>query len=294
MHTSDKPYNCKVRGCDKSYTHPSSLRKHMKVHGEGLPDDDLKSNLSDSNESELELDDEEQFDEGSDEELARLKGQSELAARELTESRKREQRAKLAPSTDDECADDDKLADPDLEPKVHIKREFSPVDKEFFSMKRTLARKSVDQLAAKRAARKSRINTDADSTSYYLMSANAKPDVYAGSGPDQYSAGAELAQQHLRQQTLGPRSAPSSTGSNQTLYTSQRHSPASNSSAGEQLSSSSSSSASTLNRNNQAQSEQRAQQVPNGAGGLQLSSLTAIGQVSGTSSPPPPATLSDW
>ena len=22
-----------VRGCDKSYTHPSSLRKHMKVHG---------------------------------------------------------------------------------------------------------------------------------------------------------------------------------------------------------------------------------------------------------------------
>jgi hypothetical protein len=37
VHTSDKPYNCKVRGCDKSYTHPSSLRKHMKVHGkEGL------------------------------------------------------------------------------------------------------------------------------------------------------------------------------------------------------------------------------------------------------------------
>ena len=51
VHTSDKPYNCKVylhyiytistiylhyaqvRGCDKSYTHPSSLRKHMKVHG---------------------------------------------------------------------------------------------------------------------------------------------------------------------------------------------------------------------------------------------------------------------
>ncbi|KAG7270433.1 hypothetical protein CRUP_035412 [Coryphaenoides rupestris] len=32
VHTSDKPYNCKVRGCDKSYTHPSSLRKHMKVH----------------------------------------------------------------------------------------------------------------------------------------------------------------------------------------------------------------------------------------------------------------------
>uniref|UniRef100_A0A670Z8B0 Zic family member 3 n=1 Tax=Pseudonaja textilis TaxID=8673 RepID=A0A670Z8B0_PSETE len=29
VHTSDKPYVCKV--CDKSYTHPSSLRKHMKV-----------------------------------------------------------------------------------------------------------------------------------------------------------------------------------------------------------------------------------------------------------------------
>ncbi|CAL8367497.1 zinc finger protein ZIC 4 [Gadus morhua] len=31
VHTSDKPYVCKM--CDKSYTHPSSLRKHtMKVH----------------------------------------------------------------------------------------------------------------------------------------------------------------------------------------------------------------------------------------------------------------------
>lgn len=29
VHTSDKPYLCKL--CDKSYTHPSSLRKHMKV-----------------------------------------------------------------------------------------------------------------------------------------------------------------------------------------------------------------------------------------------------------------------
>src|SRR5690348_7080912 len=26
-----------VRGCDKSYTHPSSLRKHMKVHGKNSP-----------------------------------------------------------------------------------------------------------------------------------------------------------------------------------------------------------------------------------------------------------------
>ncbi|EPY72989.1 hypothetical protein CB1_060782081 [Camelus ferus] len=30
VHTSDKPYLCKM--CDKSYTHPSSLRKHMKNH----------------------------------------------------------------------------------------------------------------------------------------------------------------------------------------------------------------------------------------------------------------------
>uniref|UniRef100_A0A8C8E846 C2H2-type domain-containing protein n=1 Tax=Otus sunia TaxID=257818 RepID=A0A8C8E846_9STRI len=38
VHTSDKPYLCKM--CDKSYTHPSSLRKHMKVNGGrlvGLP-----------------------------------------------------------------------------------------------------------------------------------------------------------------------------------------------------------------------------------------------------------------
>lgn len=32
MHSNDKPYMCKVRGCDKCYTHPSSLRKHMKLH----------------------------------------------------------------------------------------------------------------------------------------------------------------------------------------------------------------------------------------------------------------------
>lgn len=34
VHTSDKPYLCKM--CDKSYTHPSSLRKHMKVKGEKI------------------------------------------------------------------------------------------------------------------------------------------------------------------------------------------------------------------------------------------------------------------
>ena len=32
VHTSDKPYFCRINGCDKSYTHPSSLRKHMKMH----------------------------------------------------------------------------------------------------------------------------------------------------------------------------------------------------------------------------------------------------------------------
>lgn len=31
VHTNDKPYECKIEGCGKSYTHPSSLRKHMKV-----------------------------------------------------------------------------------------------------------------------------------------------------------------------------------------------------------------------------------------------------------------------
>ena len=32
VHTTDKPYYCNVRGCDKTYTHPSSLRKHLKGH----------------------------------------------------------------------------------------------------------------------------------------------------------------------------------------------------------------------------------------------------------------------
>jgi hypothetical protein len=37
VHTTDKPYYCSARGCDKTYTHPSSLRKHLKIHGkEGL------------------------------------------------------------------------------------------------------------------------------------------------------------------------------------------------------------------------------------------------------------------
>ena len=33
VHTTDKPYFCRVKGCDKTYTHPSSLRKHLKIHG---------------------------------------------------------------------------------------------------------------------------------------------------------------------------------------------------------------------------------------------------------------------
>ena len=33
VHTTDKPYYCNIRGCDKTYTHPSSLRKHLKIHG---------------------------------------------------------------------------------------------------------------------------------------------------------------------------------------------------------------------------------------------------------------------
>ena len=32
MHTTDKPYTCTHKGCEKTYTHPSSLRKHMKIH----------------------------------------------------------------------------------------------------------------------------------------------------------------------------------------------------------------------------------------------------------------------
>lgn len=32
VHMNDKPYFCKYKDCDKSYTHPSSLRKHMRAH----------------------------------------------------------------------------------------------------------------------------------------------------------------------------------------------------------------------------------------------------------------------
>lgn len=37
VHTASKPYDCKALGCSKSYTHPSSLRKHMKVHVKSSP-----------------------------------------------------------------------------------------------------------------------------------------------------------------------------------------------------------------------------------------------------------------
>ncbi|KAI3378220.1 hypothetical protein SNEBB_009117, partial [Seison nebaliae] len=33
VHESNKPYYCISKGCGKSYTHPSSLRKHLKMHG---------------------------------------------------------------------------------------------------------------------------------------------------------------------------------------------------------------------------------------------------------------------
>ncbi|KAM9726444.1 uncharacterized protein ACNS7B_017360 [Menidia menidia] len=40
VHTASKPYDCKALGCSKSYTHPSSLRKHMKVHVKPPPPPD--------------------------------------------------------------------------------------------------------------------------------------------------------------------------------------------------------------------------------------------------------------
>lgn len=48
VHTTEKPYICTVKGCDKTYTHPSSLRKHLNVnHGkEAL----LSTKINDSKE----------------------------------------------------------------------------------------------------------------------------------------------------------------------------------------------------------------------------------------------------
>jgi len=55
VHTTDKPYYCRVRGCDKSYTHPSSLRKHLKIHGKeaiaGYESDDSGATSSHSTQS---------------------------------------------------------------------------------------------------------------------------------------------------------------------------------------------------------------------------------------------------
>ena len=59
MHTSDKPYICKIEGCNKTYTHPSSLRKHMKLHGkvDGItkdlksPNNDIEKSDHDSNDN---------------------------------------------------------------------------------------------------------------------------------------------------------------------------------------------------------------------------------------------------
>lgn len=36
-HWNEKPYRCRYRGCSKSYSHPSSLRKHMHVHATASP-----------------------------------------------------------------------------------------------------------------------------------------------------------------------------------------------------------------------------------------------------------------
>jgi hypothetical protein len=38
VHTTDKPYLCTYKGCEKTYTHPSSLRKHMKIHESQTPE----------------------------------------------------------------------------------------------------------------------------------------------------------------------------------------------------------------------------------------------------------------
>ncbi|GMT03982.1 hypothetical protein PENTCL1PPCAC_26156, partial [Pristionchus entomophagus] len=36
VHSSDKPYHCSIVGCNKTYTHPSSLRKHLKAHEKAM------------------------------------------------------------------------------------------------------------------------------------------------------------------------------------------------------------------------------------------------------------------
>ena len=53
VHTTEKPFTCGVRGCDKTYTHPSSLRKHLKIHGKDALiqmgfDDDSDSDVAPS------------------------------------------------------------------------------------------------------------------------------------------------------------------------------------------------------------------------------------------------------
>ena len=34
VHLCDKPYTCAIHGCGKTYSHPSSLRKHVRNHDE--------------------------------------------------------------------------------------------------------------------------------------------------------------------------------------------------------------------------------------------------------------------
>uniref|UniRef100_A0A914NF95 C2H2-type domain-containing protein n=1 Tax=Meloidogyne incognita TaxID=6306 RepID=A0A914NF95_MELIC len=44
VHQQRKPYRCDQDGCDKKYTHPSSLRKHLRaVHGKLMPSTSLYS-----------------------------------------------------------------------------------------------------------------------------------------------------------------------------------------------------------------------------------------------------------
>ena len=105
VHTSDKPYNCKIRGCDKSYTHPSSLRKHMKVHGEGISEDDLKSEASGLNESDLDLD-------GDDETIDNELIDDELSIRKKI-CRRRRKRMRMSLNSDGERQGDQVVGDED-------------------------------------------------------------------------------------------------------------------------------------------------------------------------------------